>query len=327
MNPSGSQTISSQPNILSPIRAGFSIAANHLLLLLFPILVDLWVWLGVHLTLKTQMMNRIEQIQSLLAQPETQLDNMKEILVEVLVDRLNIMTALRSFPVGIPSLMSSLSPIKVPLGEPVSIDLGSIGFGLGWFLVLSIIGLALGTLYYLIVAEAALRSEPDYLRAIKDWPWAFKQVFGLTLVWLGIIIAISIPFGCIIPIFSIGNLSQFILFIYLAIITWIFYPLLLSAHGIFVNHDPMFVSIKKSLQLSRLTLPSTTLFLLFVLLVSQGLSVVWGWPSEDSWMMIIGLFGHAFVTTGLLAASFLYYNEADQWAQKFLRQVLLRQYS
>lgn len=327
MNTSGSQTISSQPNIIKPIRAGFSITANHLSLLLLPILIDLWVWLGIHLTLKTQMTLFIGQIQNLLSLPDSQLADMKQLLGEVLVDRFNIVTALRTFPVGIPSMMSALSPIKTPFGQPVSIDLGSLGFGFVWFLTLSIVGIALGTLYYLIVAETVLNNEPDLVSAIKNWPWAFRQVLSLTLVWVGIGIAISIPFGCIIPIFSVGSFSQFVIFIYLAIIAWIFYPLLLSAHGIFVNHDRMFVSFKKSIQLSRLTLPSTTIFLLFVLLISQGLSIVWGWPAEDSWVMVIGLVGHAFVTTGLLAASFLYYREADQWAQKFLRQVLLRQYS
>jgi hypothetical protein len=44
--------------------------------------------------------------------------------------------------------------------------------------------------------------------------------------------------------------------------------------------------------------------------------MIWGWPTENSWILPIGMAGHAFVTTSLLAGSFLYYREADQWAQK-----------
>ena len=327
MSSSGSQSISSQPNIINPIRVGFSVVANHLPLLLFPILIDIWVWLGIHLTLKSQMMDFVNQIQNLLVQSDSQLNEMPQMMGELLVERFNLMTAIRAFPVGIPSIMASISPIDTPFGAPVTFDLGAFSIGIAWFLGLSIVGLALGTLFYLAVADTALNDTFNFLATIKKWPWAFKQVMGLTLVWLGISIAISIPFGCILPVLSLGSMSQFVLFIYLAIIAWVFFPLLLSAHGIFVNHDQMFVSLKKSIQISRLTLPSTTIFLLFVFLVSQGLNIIWGWPAEDSWIMVIGLVGHAFITTGLLAASFLYYREADQWAQKLLRQVLLRQYS
>ena len=327
MNSSDSQMISSQPGVFPPIRAGFNVASNHLSLLLVPILLDIWVWFGVHFTLKSQMKVWVSQIEDLISLPATQINEVMDLLGQLFVERLNIMTALRSYPVGIPSLMSSLSPISTPFGNPISIDLGTIGFGILWFIGISLAGIAFGTLYYLLVAQAALKSDPNWLITVKRWPWAFKQVLGLTFVWLGIAIGVTIPFSCIIPVFSAGNISQFLGFLYIGIIAWLFFPLILSAHGIFVNRDKMLVSLKKSIQLSRLTLPSTTIFLLFVLIISQGLGIVWGWPSEDSWIMVIGLAGHSFVATGLLAASFIYYKEADQWAQKFLRQVLLRQYS
>jgi hypothetical protein len=327
MNSPQSQVSLSQPGIIGPIRLGFNVVANHLSLLLLPVLLDLWIWLGVHFTLKKQMQDWIGQLENLFTLPAAQLTDLSELFSQVFVERLNIMIALRSFPVGVSSLMSAISPVETPLGSPKSIDLGSLAIGLGWFTALSIVGLALGTLYYLVVSQAALEANPKWLAAIKTWPWAFKQVFGLTFVWIGIVLAVSIPFICVIPILTMGSISQFLGFLYLALLAWLFFPLLLSAHGIFVNRDRMIVSLKKSVHISRLTLPTTTVFLLFVLFISQGLSVVWGWPSENSWILVIGMAGHSFVTTGLLAASFLYYREADQWAQKFLRQAMLRQYS
>lgn len=327
MNSSQSQASTSQPGFFRPIQAGFNVVANHLSLLFIPVLLDLWIWLGVHLTLKERMRESIAQLSNVFALPADQLEELSKLLGQVFVERLNIMTALRSFPVGVPSLMSSLSPINTPIGQPRSIDLGSLSLAIGWFAGISIVGLALGTLYYSVVAQAALEADPNWLMALKNWPWSFRQVLSLTLVWLGIAIAVSIPFSCILPILSVGNISQFMVFLYLAVIAWLFFPLILSAHGIFVNRDRMIVSLKKSIHLSRLTLPSTTFFLLLVLLISQGLSMIWGWPTEDSWMLLIGLAGHSFVTTGLLAASFLYYRDVDLWVQKIMRQVMLRQYS
>jgi hypothetical protein len=62
-----------------------------------------------------------------------------------------------------------------------------------------------------------------------------------------------------------------------------------------------------------MTLPTTTLFFLLFFLLSQGFNFLWRIPPEDSWLMFIGLAGHAFVSTGLLSASFVYYRDADKW--------------
>jgi hypothetical protein len=73
----------------------------------------------------------------------------------------------------------------------------------------------------------------------------------------------------------------------------------------------------------RFTLPTTSLFLLMVLLLSAGLDLLWRVPPDTSWLALIGVLGHAFVTTGLLAASFIYYHEAVEWLQKVFEQAKL----
>ena len=62
-----------------------------------------------------------------------------------------------------------------------------------------------------------------------------------------------------------------------------------------------------------MALPSTGLFILSILLIAQGMDIVWRFPDASSWLTLVGIFGHAFVSTGLLAASFFYYKDAVQW--------------
>jgi hypothetical protein len=54
---------------------------------------------------------------------------------------------------------------------------------------------------------------------------------------------------------------------------------------------------------------------LTVILLSVGLNYLWTIPPEDSWMAFVGIFGHAFVATALLAASFIYYRDMNAWQQ------------
>jgi len=97
---------------------------------------------------------------------------------------------------------------------------------------------------------------------------------------------------------------------------WLIFPLLLSAHGIFVYGNNMLASVKKSFTLTRMTYPTTALLFLAVLIISQGLDILWRIPAEDSWFTLVGILGHAFVTTGLLSATFIYYRNADRWIQR-----------
>jgi hypothetical protein len=67
--------------------------------------------------------------------------------------------------------------------------------------------------------------------------------------------------------------------------------------------------ILSSLQMTRFSLPNSSLFVLTVLFISIGLNYLWRIPEPDSWMLLVGIFGHAFITTALLAASFIYYRD------------------
>jgi hypothetical protein len=70
-----------------------------------------------------------------------------------------------------------------------------------------------------------------------------------------------------------------------------------------------------------MTLPTTSLFILSVLVISEGLDLLWRIPPETSWLTLVGVCGHAFITSALLAASFIYYRDADHWTQETLKML------
>ena len=98
------------------------------------------------------------------------------------------------------------------------------------------------------------------------------QVLSLALALLIIFILISIPSSCAITAITLFGLplGQFAIFIYIGLLLWLAFPLLFSAHGIFVNHNNALVSVQRSMMLTRMTLPSTSLFILSILVISEG---------------------------------------------------------
>ena len=55
--------------------------------------------------------------------------------------------------------------------------------------------------------------------------------------------------------------------------------------------------------------------MLSVFILSQGLDYLWNVPPNDSWVILVGIFGHAFIATALLSASFVYYRDMTVWLQ------------
>jgi len=52
------------------------------------------------------------------------------------------------------------------------------------------------------------------------------------------------------------------------------------------------------------------------------LSYLWQVPASDSWLMLVGIAGHAFISTALLSASFVYYRDMNKWLQDVYEKFL-----
>ena len=320
---STSSVTSSQPSLVRSLRTGFDTITNHIYLILFPILLDLAIWLGPHLRMRDLLQSTYREIVSLpgwSAYQTADAVSTNQEMWQFIADHFNLAILLRTFPVGVPSLMSGRAPLSNPLGTPQLIEVGSFSLAIGITILLTIVGLSFGTLYYITVAQASLVGKVDVGRVLADWPRASVREMGLALIWATIFVAVSLPSSCLISLFLVGGaaLGQLSLFFYAGILVWLFFPLLFSAHGIIAYQQKTMTSMRSSVRLTRLTLPMTVLLLLAIIVISQGLDIIWRWPSEDSWFSLIGILGHAFVVTGLLAASFIYYRDANRWIEETL---------
>jgi hypothetical protein len=310
------------PSLVGALTAGFDTAASKISLILFPLALDLLIWFGPHLKL-TNLINRFfEQFLALShsANPQSaEIVRQNQEMWLLISDRLNFLAALRTFPVGIPSLMVSRMPVETPGTFQNSLyEISSFGSAFFIWMLLSAAGMTAAALYFSAVAKAASPNHFKSRNILVDWPRHSLQVILLAVLWLAVIVAVTIPAVFIISIVALisAPFSQIALFIYLGVIIWLIFPLLLSPHGIFYYKSSAFSAMKRSYYITRMTLPYTGLFFLAVFVLSQGLDILWRIPPESSWLSLVGVLGHSFVTTGLLAASFIYYREADQFTIK-----------
>jgi hypothetical protein len=232
-------------------------------------------------------------------------------------EHFNLLAFLRTLPVGIPSLMATHAPIDTPLGAPIYFELTE--FATVFLLVMLVVlaGLMVGALYYLLVAQVSITNHVDWGDVLSEWPRATLKSIGLLLALLVALLAVTLPVSCLLGTLAMSGVmfSQIGTFLYGVILAWWMFPLVFSAHGIFLYRDNLLLSIRRSIRLTRLTFPVTGTLILLVLLFSEGLNILWKTPKADSWLMLLGVGGHAYIATAFLAVSFVYFHETNRWLQ------------
>jgi hypothetical protein len=109
-----------------------------------------------------------------------------------------------------------------------------------------------------------------------------------------------------------SGLAQFLSMIFMIMIAWLIIPLFFTMHGIFLGNG-VIESLKMSFNLARWFFYLNKLFYCRDRGHFSGMNLIWTIPQPDSWLLLIGITGHAFITTSLISASFILYQQYLSW--------------
>jgi hypothetical protein len=312
------------PGLITSLAAGFDSVANSIGVITLPILLDLFLWLGPHLRLQKLLQSwwNLTTSSPYFGMPSGTDLTAAEVAWSKFIGQFNLFILLRTFPVGTPSLFSwpTNSPLSVPLGSVATHDGGSFLSAMGWVLLLVACGWILGSLYFYWVSSIAIHPERRSLGR------SILHSLLLSIFWVAMLVILGIPVMLILSIAALINaaLGQIVLVLLLILLMWLAVPVFFSAHGIFIFQLDAVRTVIASMRMARFTLPTTSLFLLITVIIGAGLDLLWRTPSSASWWMLVGIVGHAFVSTGLLAASFVYYRDVNVWLKAVFEQLQKR---
>lgn len=331
MNVQKLETLPPPPGVIGSLRAGFEAVSSHVKLILFPLALDLWLWLGPRLSvdglLSPYLKFLFEQARRGMAAPADlqRIAGAQASFMEAL-ERFNLLSLLGklvTFPIGVSSLVAETMPVAAPYGGQRVMQISSLPGFVGLVFLFILIGWVGGGLYFRWVSETALGSVETGISSGQ----AIIQTFILSVIWFIGLMMVTVPFLLVLTALALISpaLANGAVFIMLMLSFWLIVPLFFTPHGIFVRRQNAFYSILSSLRMARFTLPTSGMFVLSAFLLYRGLNYLWSVPSNDSWMLLVGIAGHAFITTALLAASFVYYRDMNTWLQTFFEQVKPRQ--
>ncbi len=301
--------------VLAALATGFDRIAAKPWLLLPPIGLDLFLWLGP--ALRVSSLVRMASA-SLIAPPGAdasmleQLRLMRQMLVD-LGNHINLFAALSSLPVGIPSLMAGLMPADSPMGATLRLELSNPLAVMTLWCGLTLVGLGLGSMYHRWAAQQVAQREklPQGARvwmrivllALVAWAVAFLMLAGtlmavtfVTLLlpgqtWLGVLTA----------------LAGF------SLLFWLGVYLIFSPHGIVRYGLGVVRAMAESIQVVRWNLLGTTVFVGLAIGITWLTNWVWSLPDEESWYSLLAVVGHAFISAMLLVGSYAFYQSRREW--------------
>jgi hypothetical protein len=306
------------PGLISSLAAGFESVASSITVIALPVLFDLFLWFGPQMRIEKLTRPWLDQLPALYNNltSAANLELVQQFWTD-LIQHFNLFSILRTFPVGISSLLSLEMPFQTPLGMPVAYEAGSLPGIIGWGMLAVIAGWLIGGLYYYWVSKVTLQSGS--LPMMK----AVMQTVFLSLIWVVLLVAVGMPVLLLLSLttFISPTLGQVMLFGAGIATLWLIVPVYFSAHGIFTYQMNAPKAIMTSLRMIRFTLPTTFLFLLMLTIIGQGLRFLWTTPAQDSWWLLVGILGHAFISTALLASSFIYYRDVNNWLKVVFEQM------
>jgi hypothetical protein len=191
------------PSLLGSLRKGFDAIANHVFIILFPIALDTFLWLGPHLKitpLVERMLSTWNEFYSSGSMPNEEALRVGQQVLSALGERLNLFVFLRSYPVGVFSLMAGIQPVGSPLSEPMNLQASSLKTVLVAWLACSLVGILAASIYFTLVAQAAVHGGINWIDSLKSWFRHSLQIILLTVFWFSLIAMIALPCSCLISL-------------------------------------------------------------------------------------------------------------------------------
>ena len=180
-------------------------------------------------------------------------------------------------------------------------------------------GIVFGSLYFFLVARAANKVSDPF--SISGFFRSTGQSLLLSLILLMMVIVLGFPAMCLISslVLFLPGLGTLPFMVFGLAFVWIMLPMSFSPHGIFLGGMNASRSIVTSFKLVRSMMSGSGMFLIMVIMLSYGLDALWSTPGVESWMLLVGIFGHGFISCGLLASTFVFYREGLKWLSEVLK--------
>jgi len=345
-------------SVIDSLGKGFEVVARRWWLILIPVLLDTFLWLGPKAAVEDLVQETVTALRTELADlPAEGAGNWSEILdvlEQDVVPRYNAFTALRVGTLGIPSLITwggarlgspsayealwvsllgilDMPELLVAVSDADFIRplVWQIGNELTWLLLalsLTAIGIAVGSAYLTAISRSVSEDESP----LPFWQHALRLGANVVLFWVLraiVLVVLGVPFFLLTWALSLISPGLALLFgtVVLGLATWASFYAIFTIAALAVNRATLLQALWNSFSVVlRSFWPTLWLFVL-INLIGGGLTILWQQLSTGSWWTWLAIVGNAYVGTSLVAASLLFYQDRYTRWRRAIAELLSRQ--
>ncbi|OGO05039.1 MAG: hypothetical protein A2Y73_02500 [Chloroflexi bacterium RBG_13_56_8] len=303
--------------IIDTLTAGFNTVTKRLWLIVVPVMLDLFIWLGPKVSIAPVIEKMVATFrQSAEALGSTSgvdpgLAGLSEALIEELqgtIGGINLLGLLSWGRLGVPSL-AGIEPINVEVDRVISISepgqmvlMQVLIMAVGLFIAC----IFLGTLGHGVVREGS-----------TDWIALSRKI---PVYWLRLV-AILIPLGVTLFVGVLGGflLGPFGFFIWVLML-WAMLYLSFIPQAVVLTEDGPLAVVKRSFSVVRSNFWSSLGLVILINVISAGLSLVWPLLVVSPVGMLVAILANAYVGTGLTASMFVFFRDRSARQREALQQ-------
>jgi hypothetical protein len=296
---------------------GFEFVNAHPFVILIPVLVDGFLWFGPHLSVYGLIKPVIDAMAaSVVANPANApvIDSLRQA-----AQGFNLFSMLAFLPLFPPSLMAGTAPIQTPLGNPIVLTIDNWAIGAGIAAACGLLSLAIGSAYWVWAGRTTQPARWPIGDAVGRWARTFLVVLLLSVAFLVLILAVSIPALIIVAVIALASptiaagISQLVVFLGGGLLFWIILFFMFSMHGTILFRDEILPAVWNSINTSRWMYPLSIWVPILLLLANFLVSMVWSLAPADGWSGVVGVVGNAYTSSVLVVASMAYYIDKRRW--------------
>ncbi len=311
--------------LIETLSAGYNMVLKRIWLIAIPVALDVYLWLGPRLSI--QPLTRF--LLSILLPPEqapAEIQSLLELnreLLETMGQEVNLFSLLISRLLGMPSFLAGGLPAGVG-GPPVTwVESGNALVILALIPLLMAAGLFLGSLYLGTIAYVMRDGTVDLKHLLQRvWRyWGLIVLFGMLLI--GVLSVLGLPVFMIVGLLELASpaLARFILLGAAGLALWMLFHLFFVPHAIVVSESGLLRAVWNSLVVVGRNFWSALALIILINLINAGFTFVWDQMSVNAPLTAVSIAGNAFIGTGLVAASLIFYRDRlEQW-NAWLEQV------
>ena len=300
--------------VIEAISAGFDRVLHQPWLMIIPIVLDVFLWVGPRLQAAALYDQLAPNLKSIAADLDTDGQLAVQEMGQLLQDffgQFNLFSWLSVGLVGVPAVNTAIdasSPLVT--GAPsTALPIGDVKSYLLALVILSAIGLMLGGLFWAMLA-GPVRDEPfDLAVWLRNGLTIGGQLTLLGVLTVIVTSLVMIPLSFLmvtISAISLG-LASFLPALLITAVVWVVFYLAFTVHGLALYRLTLNRALRISVLIARLYFAPTLGLAALSIVIYLGLGVIWDLFTPDSWLRLIAMVGHAGVVASLATASLIYY--------------------